>query len=163
CDLGGGDGTNAINLVGRFPHLNATVFDSATVTALAKQKIAAVGLNDQVFTHSGDFLTGDLPRGIDCFLLCHILTIWSPERNTALLKKCRAALPRRGKLIIFNMVSNDEETGPLVNALGSPYFQAVASGEGMLYCFKDYEAWLRAAGFTNVERTALPMEHALFV
>lgn len=162
-DLGGGDGTNAINLVRRFPHLKATVFDCATVTHIAKQKIATAEMCERVFTHTGDFLADELPCGIDAILLAHLMTIWSPERNKALLKKCWMALPRGGKLMIFNMVSNDDETGPLINALGSPYFQAIASGEGMLYCFKDYRAWLCEAGFLKTNCTTLPMEHALFI
>jgi hypothetical protein len=61
------------------------------------------------------------------------------------------------------MVSRDDETGPLLNALGSPYFQAIASGEGMVYCDKDIRSWLKEAGFARVRRVSLPFEHGLFV
>jgi L-tyrosine C(3)-methyltransferase len=161
-DLGGGDGTNAINLAQRFPHLHATVFDGSTVLDNAQSKIAAAGLEARISTMPGDFFLDELPAQADAMLLAHIVTIWSGERNTDLLKKCRARLPSGGKVFIFNMVSYDDESGPLVNALGSPYFHAIATGEGMLYCGKDIEAWLREAGFSHVSRMALPMEHALF-
>ncbi len=163
-DAGGGDGTNALALAKRFPHLKVTVFDSPSVCQLAQRKIQEAGLAERVFTWSGDFLTDPFPPGIDAVLYCHILTIWSPERNLALLEKTYAALPFRGAVLIFNMMGEDEETGPLSTALGSPYFLAIATGEGRLYPWKDYERWLKEAGFSKIERfAALPLNHGLLV
>lgn len=162
-DVGGGDGSNAINLARRFPHLRAIVFDSSTVCRLATDHIAAVGLTDRIGTVAGNCFVDAYPAGIDAILLGHLLTIWSPARNVALLEKCCASLPVGGKVLVFNMVSRDDETGPLVCALGSPYFQAIATGEGMLYCRQDYEGWLRQAGFSSVTYQPLPMEHGLFI
>jgi cyclopropane fatty-acyl-phospholipid synthase-like methyltransferase len=163
-DAGGGDGTNAIALARRFPHLKVTVFDSPSVCQLAQRKIEAAGLSARVFTWAGDFLQDPFPPGIDAVLYAHILTIWSAERNRALLKKTYAALPAGGAVLIFNMLGNDEETGPLSTALGSPYFLAIATGEGMLHPGKDYELWLKEAGFSHLERfSALPLNHGLLV
>ena len=47
-DVGGGDGTNAMNLVQKQPRLQAIVFDSASVCRLAAEKIAAAGLAARV-------------------------------------------------------------------------------------------------------------------
>ena len=109
------------------------------------------------------FLT-PLPPGIDAILYAHIFTIWSPQKNIALLKKTHAALPKGGKVLIFNMMARDDDSGPLSTALGSPYFLAIATGEGMLYPWKDYESWLREAGFSNFQRIGnLPLDHGLLV
>jgi L-tyrosine C(3)-methyltransferase len=160
-DLGGGDGTNAINLARRFPHLRITVFDRESVLGSTREAVARAGLSDRIATAAGDFLRDPLPRDADAMLLAHIVTIWSPEHNDTLFRKCRAALAPGGRLLVFGMVSYDDESGPLINALGSPYFQAIATGEGMLYTGGEIAEWLRDAGFV-VERAALPMEHALF-
>lgn len=163
-DAGGGDGTNAIALASRFPNLQATVFDSPSVCQIARQKIERAGLSDRVSTWPGDFLTDPFPPGIDAVLYCHILTIWSMERNLELMRKTHAALPPGGAVLIFNMMGDDDETGPLSTALGSPYFLAIATGEGMLHPWKDYEAMLRQAGFAQLQRYAdLPLNHALIV
>ncbi len=161
-DVGGGDGTNALNLVRANPKLQATVFDSETVLTNARTKIKRAGYENRIHTHTGDCFSDPFPAGIDTILLAHLVTIWSPEKNTQLLQKCRNALPTGGRLLIFNMVSHDDETGPLVNALGSPYFQAIATGEGMLYCGKDIRSWLRKAGFTKVKAINLPWEHMVY-
>lgn len=160
-DLGGGDGSNLLALTGRFAHLRGTVFDGATVLEAARGKIAAAGRAERIGTRTGDFLVDPLPADADAFLLAHICTIWSPERNTALFRKCCAALPAGGKLLVFNMVTDDGGAGPLMCALGSPYFQAVASGEGMLYSAGEIEGWLLEAGFSRTMRQKLPMEHVL--
>lgn len=66
-------------------------------------------------------------------------------------------------MAIFNMMQNNSENGPLSAAMGSPYFLALATGEGMLYCWKDYIKWFRAAGFTNIRTSQLPMDHGIIV
>lgn len=163
-DAGGGDGTNAIALVSRFPNLKVTVFDSPSVCQIARNKIEQAGLSDRVSVWPGDFLTDPFPPGIDAVLYSHILTIWSMKRNLELIRKTYAALPPEGAVLIFNMMGNDEETGPLSTALGSPYFLAIATGEGMLHPWRDYEAMLEQVGFTRLERFAdLPLNHGLIV
>jgi hypothetical protein len=163
-DAGGGDGTNAIALARRYPKLNVTVYDSESVCRIAAEKIRGEGLSDRVHTCAGDFLTDPLPPGIDAILFCHIFTIWSMERNTGILRKCWQALPANGAVLLFNMMGKDDDTGPLSTALGSPYFLAIATGEGMLHSWRDYEEAMGQAGFARIERNdGLPLNHGLLV
>jgi len=162
-DAGGGDGTNAIALARSHPDLRVTIFDSPSVCERAAGNIAAAGLGDRIHTHPGNFFIDDYPEGIDCILFSHILTIWSRENNIALLKLAHASLPKGGRVMIFNMMSNDSGDGPLVTALGSPYFLSIASGEGMLYSWQEYEEFLATAGFQQSERLQLPRDHGVLV
>ncbi len=163
-DAGGGDGTNAIALARRYPNLKVTVYDSASVCQIAQEKIKAEGLEGRVFTWVGDFLNDPFPPGVDAIFFCHIFTIWSMRRNQELLRKCWNTLPAGGAVIIFNMMGDDDDTGPLSTALGSPYFLAIATGEGMLHAWKDYEQAILAAGFSGVTRVGgLPLNHGLLV
>lgn len=161
-DVGGGDGTNLIALAKRFPHLRGTVFDSPSVCEIARQHIAAQGLADRLDVVPGNCFSDPLPYG-DAYLFCHFFTIWSAAKDKALLKKCYAALPSGGRVILFNMMQEDDETGPLTAALGSPYFLAVATGEGMLYTWGEYESWMREVGFQNLFRKRLPLDHGLIL
>ncbi len=162
-DAGGGDGTNAIALVTAHPHLKVTIFDGITACDKAKEKIAAAGLSSQIFTHPGDFFIDSFPSDIDAVLFGHMMPIWSPERDTALLKRAHDALPSEGKVLIFNMMGDDDEIGPMSAALGSPYFLTTATGEGMMYSWKEHESTLAAAGFRQTERHVLPKDHGLLV
>lgn len=163
-DIGGGDGTNVISLVQNYPSLHATVFDMPSVSDLAKSNVHKRGLDERVKVQSGDFLKDPFPEGPDGIMFNHIFPIWSEERNLELLRKSYKLLPKGGSVFIFNMMSSDDDIGPLTPAFGSLYFLAIATGEGMLYRWKDYVSWLKQAGFVRIERIEnLPLHHGLLV
>lgn len=163
-DVGGGDATNAIAIATKFPHLHLTVFDSPSVCKIARKNIQDKHLADRIDTHPGDLFSTEFPKGIDAILFSHMLTIWSPAENKQILQKTFNALPPGGQAIIFNMMGNDEDTGPLSTALGSPYFLTIATGKGMLYSWLDYQEWIESIGFSKVERIEqLPMDHGVFI
>lgn len=162
-DAGGGDGTNAIALAKAYPSLRVTIFDGETACALARPKIVAAGLHDRVDTWAGDFFVDPFPKHIDAVFFGHMMTIWSPARDTALLRRAYDALPKGGRVLVFNMMGNDDEVGPMSAALGSPYFLTTATGQGMLYTWKEQESFLRDAGFAQTHRLVLPRDHGVLV
>ncbi len=83
-------------------------------------------------------------------MFAHMFNIYSDETNQKLVQKCADSLPKGAKLIIFNLVSNDDGSGPLYSAFMSLYFHVLATGEGMVYPPKSYEAWFRNAGFESL-------------
>lgn len=163
-DLAGGDGTNSIELVKRYPNLEVTVVDQESVTRLAADRIEDPNLRKRVHFHPGDILHDPLPEGADAIFVFHIFEIWSLERNTELLRKCYAALPEGGVCLVYNWVCNDEGTGSMAAGLVSPYFLTLASGEGMTYSPRDMEQAALDAGFSQVERYQdMGFSHALVV
>jgi hypothetical protein len=162
-DAGGGDGTNAIALVRAHPALRVTIFDGQIACDKAKEKVSQAGLISHIDTHPGDFFIDPFPENIDAVFFGHMMTIWSPERCTHLLKRAYDALPAGGRVLIFNMMGDDDEIGPMSAALGSPYFLTTATGEGMMYSWTEHESRLAAAGFKQTERHILPKDHGLLV
>jgi SAM-dependent methyltransferase len=160
-DVGGGNGTNILHIARENPHLKADVFDSETVCALARDNIRAHGLAGRLGAVTGDCFKDPFPTGADAILFCHFFTIWSKQRNLELLKKAFRALPEGGRVLIFNMMQDDDGKGPLTAAMGSPYFLTLATGEGMLYRWSDYEQLFLEAGFTDLERLRLPKDHGV--
>jgi hypothetical protein len=162
-DIGGGDGTNIITLTAKHPHLSARVFDLPSVAKIARDQLSAQPNANRLGAIEGNCFEDALPQDADCFLLAHFCTIWSPQRNRQLLMKCFDALPSGGRVIVFNMMQHNDETGPLSAAVGSPYFLTIATGEGMLYTWNEYEQWARQAGFNNVKQVKLPRDHGAIV
>lgn len=160
-DVGGGDGTNAIELVRKFPDLNAAVFDLPAVSPITEKKINESQLSDRISVIPGNCFEDEFPTTADCFIFCHFCTIWSAEKNKILFNKAYKALPKNGKIIIFNMMQDSDETGPLTAAIGSPYFLAIATGEGMLYTWKEYETWLSESGFSDIKMIQLERDHGV--
>ncbi len=162
-DAGGGQGTNVIALGQRFPNVEQlTVFDQPDICKMAAKNILDKGLQSRIQTHPGDLFDTDFPKTMDSVLLSHMLTIWSEQNNIKLLKKAYEALPSGGKLFIFNMAVDDDQRGPFSSALGSLYFQCVATGEGRLYTQKEFVHMIEAAGFQMVKTEKLPQAHYLW-
>lgn len=149
-DLGGGDGVNSIDLAQRLPGLKATLVDSADTCNLAAGNVAEAGLSDRVAVHPGNFLEDPFPPGADAILLAHISNIYSDEINQALIKKGADALPKGGKLVIFSLISNDDQTGPWYAGFMSLYFQVLATGIGNVYPPSRYETWFANANFSSL-------------
>ncbi len=162
-DVGGGNASNIIALARRNPRLHAIVFDSPSVCEIAKRNIAESGLSDRLDAIPGNCFEDAFPDGVDCILFGHFFTIWSEEKNRELLAKCYHHLPPGGRVMIFNMMQSDDETGPLTAALGSPYFLTLATGGGMLYTWQEYERWLKEAGFSQVTSQAMQRDHGLII
>ena len=162
-DVGGGDGTNIMTLARKYPHLKASVFDFPSVCEIAREKIREAGMDDRLDAIPGHAFENDFPEGADCFLFAHFFTIWSEEKDRLLLMKAYDVLPAGGKVVVFNMMQHDDGTGPLSAAVGSPYFLTIATGEGMLYTWNEYEQWMKDAGFSRVYRRRLPRDHGAII
>jgi hypothetical protein len=152
ADVGGGDATIAVGLARAYPDLAVRILDIAPVCALAEERIRAHALSHRVEALPRDAFRDEFPPGCDCFLFAHFLVIWAPEENIVLLRKAHDALPRGGRVVIFNSIASDTEDGPLFAALDAAYFMAVPAPGGLIYSWKDYEDWLHEAGFADVRR-----------
>jgi predicted O-methyltransferase YrrM len=148
-DVGGGSGAYDIELARRHPHLRATVFDLPPVCEIAATKVEAAGYEDRIAVAPGDFLADpELPPGHDVVLLSMIMHDWTPEQDLAILRKCYAALPPGGLIVISELLVNDEKTGPPAAALMS--LNMLVETFGRNYTAAEYEEWLRATGFVDV-------------
>ena len=162
-DIGGGNGANVIMLAKKYPQLKASVFDSPTVCTVARERFASSGAGERLSAVPGDCFRDPFPEGNDCILFCHFLTIWSEDKNIQLLKKAHEALPEGGRVIVFNMMQDEDGSGPISAAMGSPYFLTLATGEGMLYSTNEYIAWMKEAGFRSVKKSRLPRDHYVII
>jgi ubiquinone/menaquinone biosynthesis C-methylase UbiE len=147
-DVGGGSGAHAISAVQKWPVLKAIVLDFAPVCEVAKEYIAHYGLQDQIVTQAGDMWDDPFPTA-DIHFYSAVYHNWPPERCRLLTQKSFESLESEGRIIIHEMLYNDEKTGSL---------GAIASGLAMLlftkgqqYSGRELSAMLTEAGFTNVE------------
>ncbi|MGX1914093.1 methyltransferase [Streptomyces phaeochromogenes] len=160
-DVGGGDGSTSARLVARHPELRTTVFDMPSVSRLA-DGAAAAAYPDRVSLLPGDIFTDPFPQGPDAVLFSHVLEIFDEEDILGLLGKAHAALPPGGTVMIYGYNVSDDETEGCFGARLGLYFNVLASGRGMAYPARDYERWLRRAGFADVGTVSgLPYEHGL--
>ena len=150
-DVGGGSGAYDIELCRHYPHLRATVYDLPFVTEIAAGRIAQAQLNDRVDTVAGDFFTDpEFPAGRDAVLLSMILHDWDEAKDREILRKCHAALPSGGVVIISELLADDDKTGPVPAALMSLNMLIETEG-GRNYTAGEYSAWLDETGFCDIQ------------
>jgi ubiquinone/menaquinone biosynthesis C-methylase UbiE len=150
-DVGGGDGDNAIELARRLPELRITIVDLADTCELAARNVAAAGLSNRITMHPANFVEDPLPPGADAILFAHIFNIYAADTNRALVEKSAKALPEGGKLVVYNLISEDDETGPWYAGFMSLYFQVLATGTGLVYPPSRYKEWFAGAGFASLD------------
>lgn len=115
-DVGGGPGTYSMAACGRFPKLKAVVFDLPETISIAKEVIAAEGMQDRVTTQEGDWETDTFGEDNDVVLLSNILH--GPGSKAEMkLKKAYDSMLDGGLLLVQDFLLNDEKTGPLIPAL----------------------------------------------
>ena len=101
-------------------------------------------------------LVAELPaQSYDFVLLSSICHMFSPEENRALLARARAALAPKGRIAIADFVVDSDKASPRSAALFA-LNMLVATRGGATYSEPEYEAWLGAAGFSEVKRIRMP-------
>ena len=163
-DVGGGDGSNAIRLCRLFSSLRITILEIPSVAEIARKSVERAGLADRIRCVAGDMFSDPWPEGCDAALLSHVVEVFSPAKVQKLYKTAYESLPARGRLFIWTILANDQETGTLQAAKSSIYFLCVASGEGMAHPATEHKELMKAAGFRSVKiYSAAKIDHGALV
>jgi cyclopropane fatty-acyl-phospholipid synthase-like methyltransferase len=144
-DLAGGSGACSIAAVQKNAGLRAIVVDFPTVLRVADEIIAELGLGDRIQTRAGDIMKDDFPAG-DVMLISLIISSYSPEEYTGLLRRVYDKLPSGGAVVIHDFVMNDTKTGPTISAL-----YHLTSIDGLPYSGSEIAGMLREVGFVDPE------------
>jgi 3-hydroxy-5-methyl-1-naphthoate 3-O-methyltransferase len=144
-DVGCGSGAFSAAIARRHAHLRVTLFDLEPVCALARERFAALGLNDRVQIFAGDFHCDSLPEGADCILLSNVLHDWPAEACRVLLAKAYRALSPGGEILIYEVTSAGERPPAEVSQFGLALL--LDTTQGGVYGVGELQCWLTEAGF----------------
>jgi hypothetical protein len=143
-DLGGCSGSFAVAALQKYDLLKATVFDLSPIKPYLIQKRGEYDLGSRLGFVEGDFFTDVLPEG-DVYALGYILSDWTREAGTKLLRKIFKALPKGGAVLILEKLFNENKIGPISTAMMN-IAMLLETGGGH-YSGAEYVAWLREIGF----------------
>lgn len=161
-DIGGGTGSWSIAAARVHPQLEITVLDLPVVVELARERIAAAGLEGRARALACDVATEELPAGHDTFLVANLVHYWDPEENQALLTRLRAVAPSGARLLLADFWTDATHTQPAYAALMAGEF-AVHIDHGDVYSVDEVRTWLAATGWLFVDHIALAGPQSLIV
>jgi ubiquinone/menaquinone biosynthesis C-methylase UbiE len=150
-DLGCGSSVWGIAFAEADSRTRVTAQDFPGLLTLTREYAQRHGVEKQY-----DYLPGELSE-VDCgenrfdlAILGHIVHAEGERSSRALFRRVHRALKPGGRVVILDMVPNDERTGPPF-----PLFFAlnmlVLTSEGDTYTLAEYTRWLNEAGFARVE------------
>jgi hypothetical protein len=127
------------------------VLDFAPVCEVAAEFIAHYGLQGRIRTHVGDMWQEPFPAA-DLHFYSGIYQNWPLEaEGRTLTRKSFESLTSGGRIIIHDMLYNDDKTGPF---RGGSEHQYAPLDQGAATFRPEFTAMLREAEFTDIEVTA---------
>lgn len=103
CDVGGGHGSQLLEILRQHPGTKGIVFDQPEVTSQTAEIIHASGMADRAQAVGGTFFDSVVP-GADLYFARWIIHDWSDERSIRILKNIRAVMPENGRLVLAEIV-----------------------------------------------------------
>ena len=161
-DLGGGSGAYSIAFAKASPEAQCEILDLPEVVPLTTEYVSKASVAEQVRIRAGDMLHDDFGSGYDIVMLNAICHMFSEEQNLDIFRRARKALAQNGRLVVQDFILNPDKTGPQHAALFSVNM-LVGTDAGASYSEVEYASWMKAAGFTEVNRIKLPGPSDLIV
>jgi len=103
ADLGGGGGALILAVLGRNPHLRGMLVDREDSIDAARSRFADQSLSSRCKLIVAD-LTQAIPAGADVYMLKHVLHGYREPEAIAVLRNCRAVIPRNGSLLVIEFI-----------------------------------------------------------
>lgn len=147
-DIGGGSGAHSIGAALKLPDLHALVLDLDPICEVAQEFIARHDLQDRIKTHVADMWNDPFPEA-DLHFYSNIYHDWPAERGQFLTEKSFKGLKPGGRIIIHDVIYNDEKTGPFAPAAYSMLMMGWT--EGASYSGPELSKMLRDAGFDDIQ------------
>jgi ubiquinone/menaquinone biosynthesis C-methylase UbiE len=150
-DVACGSGIWGISVAEADKQAHITAQDFPGVFKVTREYIKRHNLEDRF-----DFLPGDLKEvdfgreRFDLALLGNIVHSEGESSSRELFRRLYQALRPGGRIVVIDMIPNDERTGPPY-ALLFAINMLVNTEEGSTYTLAEYTDWLKGAGFSRVE------------
>ncbi len=148
-DVGGGSGCFMIAAAQTHAHLRATIMELDTMCQAAMPYIEAGGVGSRVDTLAVNMFREAWPKGYDAIFFSNIFHDWNMRTCGWLAARAHEALPRGGRIMMHEMLLDDDGAGPATTAAFSMLM--LLATQGQQFTFGELAALLESAGFVDVE------------
>ncbi|NGX56361.1 MAG: 3-hydroxy-5-methyl-1-naphthoate 3-O-methyltransferase [Candidatus Anoxychlamydiales bacterium] len=146
-DIGGGSGIHSIAACLTNSQLTGIVCERKKVTLTTKKYINDFNLNSRISVKQIDMWKDNFPRG-DIYFFGDIFHDWDEKKCFLLAKKSFELLPKNGKIILHEMLFNNDKTGPLLTSAYN--IKMMSWTEGQQYSKIEITKLLKKAGFKKI-------------
>jgi acetylserotonin N-methyltransferase len=150
-DVGGGSGCFMVAAAQAHAHLRGTVMELPAMCEAAGGYIDAGGVADRVDTCAVDMFRQRWPRGYDALFFSNIWHDWNVRTCGWLAARAFEALPSGGRILLHEMLLDDEGNGPVTAASFSMLM--LLATQGQQFTCGELKEILEGAGFTAVHAT----------
>ncbi len=147
-DIGGSSGAHSIGAALRLPNLHALILDFPQVCEVAQGYIAQYGLQARVKTHESSIWCDHWPAA-DLHFFSNIYHDWPLEKGHFLTAKSFGNLESGGRIIIHEMLYDDEKKGPFASAAFS--MMMMGWTEGKQYSGLEFSVMMKEIGFEDIQ------------
>ena len=148
-DVGGGSGCFAIAMAQQHPHLRCTILELSAMCDVAKTYIEAGEVASRVDTRAVNMFREPWPEGYDALFFSNIWHDWSFETCRWLARRAFDVLAPGGRILLHEMLLNDDGTGPPTTASFSMLM--LLATQGQQFTFGESKAIMQDAGFVQIE------------
>jgi cyclopropane fatty-acyl-phospholipid synthase-like methyltransferase len=150
-DVGGGSGCFMIAMSQAHPHLRCTIMELQAMCEVAQTYIRAGEVEDRVDTIAIDMFRQPWPRGYDAIFFSNVWHDWNFATCEWLAVRAFEVLPPGGRIMLHEMLLNDDGDGPATAASFSMLM--LLATQGQQFTFGELKTILETAGFTEIEAT----------
>ena len=151
-DVGGGSGCFMVAAAQAHPHLRCTVMELPAMCEAAHDYLQAGGVADRVDTRAVDMFRQPWPRGYDALFFSNIWHDWNVRTCQWLAARAFEALPSGGRILLHEMLLDEEGNGPVTAASFSMLM--LLATQGQQFTFRELETILERAGFVRIDATS---------
>ena len=112
-DVGGGEGELLMKILELYPETSGIVFDLGNTFGSAKRSVSSAERCSYV---AGNFFNS-VPEKADAYLLCGVIHDWSDDLAAVILKNCRKAMAKNGRVLILEMIVPKARSGSFSKTL----------------------------------------------
>jgi hypothetical protein len=161
ADIGGGTGILAAAILRAQPSMRGMIFDRSQAIEGAKAHFASNGLVERCNFVTGDFFTS-IPNECNLLILKSIIHDWDDERSLAILRNCRKAMPKEGRiLLIERALPAQPDSSPNHRAIVCSDLAMLIGPGGRERTVSELTGLLRASGIPTARVVGSVLEYSL--
>ena len=161
-DLGCSSGIYSMEFKKAKPSLDITAFDSPKITNETFQHFKRAKMENDIKLIGGDIFTDDIGKGYDAVFISDTLAKFDFKSDYKILHKIFDALNYGGKIIVHDIIIEDNKIEPLSATIDSLELLINTKG-GDVFTETDIWVMLNEAWFSNVKRIKTPFDTSLII